>query len=128
MAASSKPRIYTFKVDVSVARGRAVKLNSADGQHVTVCAATTDNPVGIAQNDTSASGDFIEVALPGGGAKALLGGSVSKGNRLSSTTDGSLIKASGSGDEIIAEAMQDGVSGDIIAVEVVRASAVAAQS
>jgi hypothetical protein len=128
MSATSRPRIYTFKADASIDRGRAVKLNSSDGQHVAVCTATTDLAVGISQGSTTASGDFMEVAIQGGGAKALLGGTVSKGNLLVATTDGSLIKASASGDQLIAEAMQDGVSGDIIAVEVIRGQATAAQS
>lgn len=128
MASFSQPRILTFQADASITKGKAVKISSTDKKLVTVCSATTDESVGIVQSAPTASADLVEVAIQGGGALALLGGSVTHGQFLVATTDGSLIKASASADKIIARAMQDGSSGDLIGVEVVYAFAVAAES
>jgi hypothetical protein len=126
MSASSNPRIYSFLVDGSIAKGKAVKIGT-DKNHVAVGAANTDRCIGIAQVLADTAEDTIEVALPGGGAKGLLGESVSAGNDLCSHTDGSLVKVNAEGDQIIARAMQDGASGDLIAVEVYLATAHASQ-
>lgn len=127
MASHSEPRMYTFKADGSIAQGKAVAIGS-DKNHVVVGSANTQRCVGIIQNsDCSAAEDNAEVALQGGGAKALLGESVVAGNDLVAHTDGSLVKPNASGDEIIARAMEDGSSGDLISVEVYMAKALAAQ-
>lgn len=126
MASHSEPRIYLFKHTAAIAKGKAVKISNAAGDTVVVGAANTDRCIGIIQNAASSSLEGAEVALPGGGGKALLGESVSAGDYLVSHTDGSLYKANAEGDHIIAIAMQDGVAGDLIAVEVVIATAHAA--
>lgn len=132
MSSTSEPRLQTFKSGTAIAKGKAVKKGSTD-QHVIAGAANTDKVVGIAYMETTnldskqqAIEEVIEVALPGGGGKALLGEAVSMGNKLVSHTDGRLVKTNNSGDQIIAIAMQDGVENDIIAVEVVVAIATAA--
>ena len=78
------------------------------------------------RNAASSSLEGAEVALQGGGAKGLLGESVSAGDYLVSHTDGSLVKANAEGDHVVAMAMQDGASGDLTAVEVVLFTAHAA--
>lgn len=128
MASYSQPRIYTFQVAASVAKGKAVKFSDSTGEFVIVGAANTDKCIGIAQNEAVASGDFLEVALQGGGAKALLTETTSAGNDLCSHTDGSLALVNAEGDQILARAMEDGVAGDLISVEVYYATAHASQS
>jgi hypothetical protein len=118
MASYSQPRIIAFKAAAAMAAFKAVKAG-ADKEHVAVCSAKTDKSVGISQNAPSAADEIMEVALPGGGGKALIGGSVSFGDLLAPTTDGSLIATTTAGDTYIARAMQDGSSGDVIGVEVV---------
>lgn len=118
MSSHSEPRIYTFKNTAAIAKGKAVKMSGAAGDTVVVGAANTDKCIGIIQNAASSSLEGAEVALQGGGAKALLGESVSAGDYLVSHTDGSLVKANAEGDHVVAVAMQDGASGDLIAVEV----------
>lgn len=128
MASSSEPKIYSFIADGSIAKGKAVKVASGYlNGHVRIGAANTDRLIGIAQVEATASGQTIEVALPGGGAKALLGETVSAGEDLVSHTDGSLVKPNASGDQIIARALEGGVSGDLIPVEVYIAPALASQ-
>lgn len=128
MASFSAPRILTFVADASVTKGKAVKISSTDKKLVTVCSANTDKAVGIVQSAPLASADLVEVAVPGGGALALLGESVSRGNYLVAHTDGTLVMANTAGDHIIAMAMQDGVSGDLIGVEVIAGHAAVAES
>lgn len=126
MASHSTPRIVSFNADGSIAKGKAVKAGSAEGQ-IAVCSANTDRAVGIIQEEVLGSGSVAEIALQGGGAKALLGEAVSFGNDLVPHTDGSLVKPNASGDQIIARAMEDGDSGDLISVEVYMAPAQASQ-
>jgi hypothetical protein len=129
MAHSSEPRIQAFIADGSIAKGKAVKVASGyTAGHVAIGAANTDRCIGINQSDDgSASGCTIEVALGGGGAKGLLGETVSAGEDLVSHTDGTLVKPNAEGDQIIARAVESGVSGDLVAVEVYFATAHASQ-
>jgi hypothetical protein len=118
MASSSEPKVYSFLAAAALAKGKAVKAG-ADNAHLVVSAAKTDLSVGIVQNTVTAAEDTIEVALPGGGAKALLGGTAAVGDLLAPTTDGRLIVTTTAGDRYIAMAMEAGVIGDMIGVEVV---------
>jgi hypothetical protein len=126
MASHSTPRIVSFKADAAIAKGKAVKIGT-DADHVAVGAANTNRCIGIIQAATTAAEQVAEVAVQGGGAKALLGESVSAGDDLVSHTDGTLVKPNAEGDQIIARAMEDGAASDLIAVEVYYATAHAAQ-
>ncbi len=127
MAQSSQPRIVAFLADASITKGKAVKVASGYlNGHVRVGAANTDRCIGIIQNTPTASGDVAEVAIQGGGAKGLLGETVSAGEDLVSHSDGTLVKPNASADKIIARAVEGGVVGDLIAVEVYYADATAA--
>lgn len=118
MASHSEPRIYKFKHTAAILKGKAVKLSGTAGDTVVEGAANTDKCIGIVQNAASASLEGAEVALPGGGAKALLGEAVEAGDSLVSGTDGRLVAANAEGDRVIAVAMQAGAENDLIAVEV----------
>lgn len=128
MAQSSELRVLTFVADASVTKGKAVAVASGlTNGHVVLGSANTQRCIGIAQNTAEASGSLVEVAIQGGGAKGLLGETVSAGEDLVSHTDGSLVKPNASADEIIARAVEGGVSGDLVAVEVYYAKALASQ-
>lgn len=118
MASHSAPRISTFKAAAAQAAYTAVK-GGADAEHVAICSAASDKSIGIAQSAPTAAEDQMEVAGPGGGGKALLGGSVSFGDLLVPTTDGSLVASTSNAARHIALAMSDGSSGDVIPVEVI---------
>lgn len=126
MSSSFKPMIQAYKADSAIAKGKAVKIGT-DRQHVNDCSANTDKAIGIAQNAADAAEDIVEVAMPGGGAKGLLGESVSAGQLLVPHTDGSLVIPNALGDHIIAQALESGVAGDLIAVSVVVGKASAAE-
>lgn len=125
MASSLAPKIQAWKVDAAIAKGKAVKIGS-DDKHVAVGAANTDACIGIIQNAPDTAEDTAEVAVSGGGGKGLLGESVAAGQPLCSDTDGSLVKPNALGDYVIAHAMQAGVSGDLIDVNIGRSQAPAA--
>jgi len=118
MSCSSR-RIYALKSDdTSCVYGAGMKPGS-DAKHVTKGTAKSSKIKGICQTEAgqvSAVEDPLEIALPGGGAMALLNGTVTDGNEL--TFDGTGYVEAASGDFVSAKAMQGGVSGDLVAVEV----------
>ncbi len=117
MAVSNEQKMETYLADAAITKGWAVKIGT-DSSHVARCSATTDKSIGICQSTVTTAEDAVEVAAPGGGAKGLLGGTVSAGMLLTPTTTGALIKVSAAGDRVVAVAKQDGVSGDLINVDV----------
>lgn len=118
MSSNFAPNFQTFYSDAAIAKGSAVKIGT-DREHVAVGSANTDKCIGIAQNAATAAEDAVEVALPGGGAKALLGEDVSAGAYLVCHTDGTFVLPNAAGDHVCAIAMEDGDSGEFIDVMVV---------
>lgn len=113
-----QPKVLTFKAGGAIAKGIAVKIG-ASNQHVVACSAKTDKSIGISQNAVTTAEELVEVALPGGGSKAKLGGTVSAGDLIAPTTDGSLIATTTANDRFIAVALEDGVIGDLVAAHIV---------
>lgn len=127
MASTVTPKIYAFLVDASIARGKCVKLGT-DFKHVAVGAANTDRCVGVVQNsDANAAEKTAEVALPGGGAKFLLGETVAAGKDVCSHTDGTAVAVNAEGDQIIGRLLEGGDAGDLVDGIVYLATAHAAQ-
>lgn len=127
IATTSPKKLLAFKVAAACARGLVVKPGSSK-EHVQVSSAGTDKSIGILQNTTVAANEVAEVALPGGGAVAKLGGTVSFGDELAANSDGKLVKVTAANHIVIAIAMEDGVENDLIAVEVVRHKSTEAQA
>lgn len=117
MSSYMAPKVLTFRASAAIAKGKAVTLD-ATGQIVTASNAVTDKSIGIAQNDASAAEDKVEVALVGGGAVALAGGTISAGDLLAPTTGGALIATSTATNRYVGVAMQDAVVGDLFSVHV----------
>jgi hypothetical protein len=126
MASSSQPRIVALLAGAAITKGMAVKKGT-DDSHVVKGAANTDKIIGFAQNTVTTAEDVVEVALPGGGGKVLLGEACVMGNHLVSHTDGTAVKVNASGDVIGALAMKDGSSGDLIDCEIINCLGVAAE-
>lgn len=118
MSSTSEPKILTFKASAAIAKGKAVKIG-ASNQYVTACSASTDKAIGVAQNAAAAAEDMVEVALPGGGGKALAQTTISAGDFLTPHTDGTLKPATGPTDRVIAMAMEDAVAADVLSTEVI---------
>lgn len=125
MSAILKPEIQVFQADGVLAAYKAVKKGS-DDKHAVAGGANTDKVFGIVQNAATEAEQVLEVAIAGG-AKALLGENVVQGDFLVSHTDGTLVKPNAANDIIIAQAMEDGSSGEIIATIICRGMASAAQ-
>jgi len=119
MASYPQPNIYAYKSDsATISVGMVVKAGS-DESHVALAAAATDKSVGIAMTPVTAAEETMEVAMPGGGAKALLGGTVAFGDFLASDAAGKLVATTTANDKVIAQALQSGVVNDLISVNVV---------
>lgn len=119
MSSHFAPNILAFQVDAAIAKGLAVKAGAASDSYVQKAAAASDKLVGIAQNDTTTAGDVAEIAVAGGGGKAKLGGTVSFGDLLTADTNGKLVATTSNAEKVIAQAMQDGVANDLIAVLII---------
>lgn len=117
MASHVQANSYTFNASAAIAKGKAVTLD-ATGKIVTAANAVTDKSVGIAMNAATEAGEKVEVALPGGGCKGLLGGTVAAGDLLAPTSGGALIATTTENDRVVAMALEDGVSADLISVAV----------
>src|SRR5688572_14540866 len=127
MAVSNKQNMETFLADAAITKGMAVKPGT-DASHVAKGSANTSRCIGIAQNSPESAEDAVEVALIGGGAKGLLGETVTAGAYLVSHTDGTLVKANAAGDHVCAIALEGGVANDLINVFVVCFEAVDAEA
>lgn len=117
MASMFTPNVLTFKCDSAISKGMCLKPGT-DKDHVVKSAAATSKNYGIALNDTTTAEDKVEVAVPGGGAKALLGGTAAVGDLLTSDSSGYLVVTTTPGDRYIAVCMEDGVVGDLVGVMV----------
>ncbi len=118
MSAIRPPNVLTFKCGAAIEKGMIVKPG-ADNQHVIKSAAATSKNMGIALNATTTAEDKVEVAGVGGGAKVLLGDTVAFGDLITSDSAGKGVATVTAGDRYVAMALEDGVVGDLIAVDVV---------
>lgn len=114
MASTLEPVIQAYKASAAIAAYKAVK-DGADDSHVQVCSAGTDKTLGICQNSADAAEEVLEVAVAGG-AKALAGGSISRGDLLAADSNGALVATTSANDKVIGMAEQDAVSGDVFSV------------
>lgn len=127
MSAMVKPLIATFEASAAITKGKAVKIGS-NNKTVTQCSATTDAAIGIAQNSASNAADLVEVALSGGGAKALAKTTIAAGDILGVNADGSIQKVASAADRVVGHAMESAVAADIFAMHVVVSQAQGTQS
>jgi hypothetical protein len=119
MSSGLAPQILVFKADAAIAKGIAVKAGASSDEYVQKSTAASDKSVGIAQNAVTAADDLVEVALPGGGAKAKLGGTVVFGDMLTADSAGKLVATTSNAEKTIAQALEGGVADDMINVVVV---------
>jgi len=108
--------------DLSSSQYTFVKLNSS-GQ-VIACAAATDRPIGVLQNNP-ASGKVAEV-LVSGGTKLVLGGTVAAGAIVSPSSTGTgvaIVAGTDTTKYICGAAVTGGASGEIITAVVALQSA-----
>jgi len=116
MSTISKPRLKTYKAEGVIRPFRFVKFGTAEGQMLECDA--NEKAIGVYQGSGSlASGDFGEVALPGGGALLQVSETVTRGKRLTATADGEGEVVDAAGEDYGAVAYQDGAADDVIYAE-----------
>ena len=108
--------------DLSAKQFRAVKMKgTTEVFEVAAITADTDKPIGILLNDPTVAGEAADVAYSGV-VKAVLGGTVSSGDSLAPDAVGELetlaegTSLGANNRFIIAHALQDGTSGEVIKV------------
>lgn len=119
MPSFNEPRMHTFIAgeDLSSAQYKFVKFG-ADEKTVLLSTVLGAHTVGILQN-APASGQAAEVALPGGGAKLKVAGTVVKLAYLSNTA-AALGDTALTTHQVGAQAYEAGVANDVINVEVMK--------
>lgn len=127
MASYPTPNVMSYRADGAIAQGKAVKPGS-DADHGVVASANTDRCIGInMSSDVTAAEDDMEIAMPGGGALALLAEAVSAGDDLVPDSNGAFVKVNAAGDQLLCRAVKDGAIGDLCPVIVYLATGHAAQ-
>lgn len=107
--------VLVFKCAAAIVKGVVVKPG-ADKDHAIVSAAATSLNFGINQTLTTTAEDKMEVAMPGGGAKGLAGGTFYFGDLLTADSAGKLVATTTPGNRYIAMALEDAVAEDLASV------------
>ena len=116
MSSFTEPRIYTFNATEAIAK-YLFAIQVAD-KTVEQCDGAGELMTGITMSAATAALQAIEIALPGGGAKITIAGTVTRGEYIKTDANGKGVACSADGDFYGARAMASGVTGDIIPVEV----------
>lgn len=109
---------FAYKAGAAVSPYRAVMFG-ADDLHVIQSAAATDKTIGINQSPQAAAAeDYVMIAFQGLG-KVELGGTVARGDLLSSDAVGRAVASlAAPTDRVIGVALASGVIGDIVRVSI----------
>ncbi|MCM8808167.1 MAG: hypothetical protein NC926_09580 [Candidatus Omnitrophica bacterium] len=120
MASYNEPRLATFKAGGNISKYTFVTMSGTNitDREVITATSNSDKIVGIAMEDAT-SGQAVKVALVGGGAKLVCGGTVASGSFLVASTGGAGVSVGTDGGYIGAQALEYGTSGQIIDVQVV---------
>jgi len=106
----------SVKCTAAVAAAFTIGKFGADDDTMSLATAATDMLAGVFQHTTANAGDEVRVMLEGI-TKVKLGGTVTRGQPLTSDASGQAIAAApaaGSNARVIGLAMASGISGDII--------------
>lgn len=118
MASYLKPYVNTLLAgaDLSAKQFHFVKFG-ADADHLVACSVAGEKALGVLMNAPDAAEQGAEMAYQGG-AKIKLAGTVARGGEIMSDNAGKGVAAT-TGLYVRAIAMEDGVSGDVIAAKLV---------
>lgn len=106
------------KCTAAIATAFTIAKFGADDDTCSVAAASTDRLVGIFQHTTSDADDAVRVMLDGI-SELKLGGTVVRGDHLTSDASAQGVVAASELDTVICQAMASGVDGDIIPVRII---------
>ena len=129
MASFPTPNYKSFLADADLSsyENCFVKIGT-DEKHVNVCDTKGEQAVGVLMNAPSAAGQIAEVAIFGGGALLKLGGTVTAMQQITPNASSVGIIPDAAGQALMAQALDDGVSGDKIAVNITFGEAHAAEA
>ena len=112
------PQSIPLLAGASVTPNRLVKLGAAD-QTVILSTAAADKSIGVSSpNITTSTGDRVDVIV-GGVAEVVSGGTVTRGDRITSDANGAGVTAApaaGTNNFCVGIALDSAVSGDIFSV------------
>lgn len=112
------PDYIPLLAGASVTPNRLVKIGAAD-QTVILSTAASDKSIGVsAPLITTATGAVVDVAI-GGVAEVIAGGTVTRGDRITSDANGAGVTAApaaGTNNFVVGIALESAVSGDVFSV------------
>lgn len=104
--------IFPTTVDLTGKAGYAIAIDTSNAGQVTLANAQTLPIIGILSQEAVAN-DIPTVFLGQlGTARAIYGGTVAAGDKLTADSNGKLITTTTAGDQVIAIALEAGVSGE----------------
>jgi len=103
----------TFKCTAAIATAFTIAKFGADDDTLSLATTSDVTLVGVFQHTTDAAGDDVNVMMSGI-SSIKLGGTVTRGDRLTSDSNGNAIKATDPDHTSIGYAMASGVVSDII--------------
>lgn len=109
--------IVSFIAGAAIAARRIVVFGSDDNTVVTASAAT-GSLIGVSDLGADAAGDRLDVILDDI-AEVEYGGTVTRGDHITSDANGKAITATVAGSRVIGFAMVSGVAGDIGSINIV---------
>jgi len=110
----------SIKCTAALATAYLIAKFGADDDTLAQATASTEELVGVFQHTTSAIGEEVRVMLDGI-SRVVLGGTVARGNYLTSDANGKAVAAApgaGVNAYVIGQALASGVAGDIIPVHI----------
>ena len=110
----------SVKCTAALATAYLIAKFGADDDTLAQATASTEELVGVFQHTTTAVGEEVRVMLDGI-SRVVLGGTVARGNYLTSDANGKAIAAApgaGVNAYVIGQALASGVAGDIIPVHI----------
>jgi hypothetical protein len=109
MSQFSESSVRAFPATVAHVRGHAVKFSSGN---IVVATAATDKIIGVIDVDNDAGQDaHVRLRSAEGTAIGLAGGTIAVGDRVTATTDGTLIATTTAADEVVGMALEAAASG-----------------
>lgn len=110
----------SVKCTAALATAYLIAKFGADDDTLAQATSSTEELVGVFQHTTSVAGDEVRVMLDGI-SRIVLGGTVARGNYLTSDANGKAVAAApgaGVNAYVIGQALASGVAGDIIPVHI----------
>lgn len=104
----------TATTDLSAAEFVIVKVDTANDQSVVIAAASTDPIIGVLQNKPKAGQIALVQWL--GSAKVLAGGTITRGDRVTSDGSGHAVTTTTNKDVQLGVALSSAASGDVVEV------------